>query len=169
MSSNRGLNLDALADAAKVEYPDAPRSSSDRKKTVSRTFLKVRENDVPSFSRTLRKSRKIRFSQRGTQTDVIASERATGFYDQSIVSSSFALSHRFFLYFFYLNTSTRCRECCEADAVGATSLGRVAAGSHPEMAAILQLVSVLCSIHETDTRRMAGNCENWSHARENMW
>ena len=139
------------------------------KKTVSRTFLRVRENDVPSFSRTLRKSRKYDSLNAEHKQMLLLVSAPRDFTIRVLFLLPLHYPIVFFLYFFYLNTSTRCRECCEADAVGATSLGRVAAGSHPEMAAILQLVSVPCSIHGTDTRRMAGNCENWSHARENMW
>ena len=114
MSSNHGLNLDELADVAKVEYPDAPRSSSDQEKNSFSHFSQSARKRCPIVFSHSEKIEKIRFSQRGTQTDVIASERATGFYDQSIISSSLALSHRFFLYFVYLNTSTRSRECCES-------------------------------------------------------
>ena len=100
------------------------------------------------------------------KADGVASERATEFYDRITISSSLALSNRVFRIFCTSAPQRGAENAVNADAVGATSLGRVAAGSHSEIAAILQLVWFRESIHGTDTKRLAGNCENWSHATE---
>ena len=67
------------------------------KDRFSSTFLKVRENDVPSFSRPLKKLiEKLWLSRHGTQSDIMYSECVAGFHDQSITSFSRSIVPSFF-------------------------------------------------------------------------